>query len=45
VLIGIITLVSSVGFIPVFWGVLHQGVAVLVIGSFLVHYFAVKRVN
>lgn len=45
VVIGIITLVSSVGFIPVFWGVLHQGVAVFVIGSFLVHYYFVRRVN
>lgn len=45
VIVGIITLVSSVGFIPVSWGVLHQGIAVLVIGSFLVHYNAVKRVS
>lgn len=39
VLIGILTLVKSIGQIPVDWGVLHQGVAVLVLSVFVLHYF------
>ena len=42
VIIGIITLVKSIGVIPVSWGVLHQGVAVLVLSAFVLHYFYVK---
>ena len=43
ILLGIFTLLNSVGYIPVLWGVLHQGVAVLVLGAFLWHLFYVKR--
>lgn len=39
VLIGILTLVKSIGVIPVLWGVMHQGVAVLVLASYVLHYF------
>ncbi len=42
VIIGIMTLLKSIGAIPLFWGVLHQGVAVLVVGSFVVHMYYVK---
>lgn len=42
VIIGIITLVKSIGVIPVSWGVLHQAVAVLVLSAFVLHYFYVK---
>ena len=50
VFIGIITLIKSVGVIPVLWGVLHQGVAVLVLASYVLHYFyttksAVQKLN
>jgi cytochrome c oxidase assembly protein subunit 15 len=33
VLLGIITVIKCQGTIPVFWGVLHQGVAILLLGS------------
>ena len=39
IIIGIMTLVKSVGLIPVSWGVFHQAVAVLVLSSFVWHYF------
>ncbi|NNE25214.1 MAG: COX15/CtaA family protein [Saprospiraceae bacterium] len=39
VVIGIVTLLTSVGQIPVLWGVLHQGIAVLVLASLVMHYF------
>lgn len=45
ILLGILTLFNSVGYIPVLWGVLHQGVAVLVMGAFLWHLFYVRRVR
>lgn len=49
IILGILTLVKSIGMVPVGLGVLHQGVAVLVIGSLLVHMFVLKyhphRVN
>ncbi len=41
VCLGVITLLKSVGNIPVVWGVLHQGVAVLLFASFLVHMYFV----
>ena len=45
IVLGIVTLIKSVGNIPVFLGVLHQGVAVLVLASFVMHYFFVRRVQ
>ena len=42
ILLGIITLLQSIGHIPVLWGVLHQGVAVIVLSSLLYHYFVIK---
>ncbi len=39
VIIGIITLVYSVGTIPVLWGVLHQAVAVLTLACFVLNLF------
>lgn len=42
VLLGIITVLTSLGKIPVFWGVAHQGVAVLLIGASLVWYYQSK---
>lgn len=42
ILLGILTLVQSIGKIPVGLGVMHQGVGVLVIGSFLAHYYFLK---
>ncbi len=40
--LGIITLLESIGHIPVLWGVLHQGVAVLVIASLFYHYYLLR---
>ena len=45
VILGILVLIKSIGHIPVLWGVLHQGVAVLVLASFVCHYFFVRRVE
>jgi len=42
VIIGIITLIKSIGIIPVFWGVLHQAMAVILVGTFLIHLFYVR---
>jgi cytochrome c oxidase assembly protein subunit 15 len=42
VLLGILTLVFSVGQIPVLWGVLHQGVAIFVLLSILYVRFIYK---
>ncbi len=42
ILLGIITLLQSIGHIPVLWGVFHQGVAVIVLSSLLYHYFVIK---
>lgn len=39
VLIGIITLINSVGTIPVLWGVLHQAIGVLTLGTYIMHLF------
>lgn len=39
VILGIVTLLNSIGVVPVLWGVLHQGMAVLFLGSFIVHLF------
>ena len=36
-LLGVVTLLQSVGSVPVLWGVLHQAVAVLLMATFLVH--------
>lgn len=43
VFIGILTLIKSIGMVPVFLGVLHQAVAVIVLGGFLLHYFYLTR--
>jgi len=40
--LGVITLLESIGHIPVLWGVLHQGVAVLVIASLFYHYYLLR---
>lgn len=45
VILGILTVINSVGYIPVLWGVLHQGVAVLLFGTFIIHYFFVLKVR
>lgn len=42
VLVGIITLVKSIGIIPVYWGVLHQGVAVLLLSAYILHMYYSK---
>jgi len=39
VLVGIVTLVNSISSIPVSWGVLHQAIAVLVLATFVLHFF------
>ena len=39
VAIGIITLVKSIGIIPVYWGVLHQAVAVLLLSAYILHVY------
>jgi heme a synthase len=44
VLLGIITVMSSQGHIPVLWGTLHQGFALLLLGS-IVYTFFVLRIN
>ncbi len=43
IVLGIITVLQSKGAVPVLWGVLHQGMAVLFFGSLLLHYFIVKH--
>ena len=43
VVIGILTLLESVGQIPVFWGVMHQGTAVLLLASYMVFYYFFTR--
>lgn len=45
IVIGVLTLVKSIGTIPVTWGVLHQGVAVIVLASYVLHYFYATRAN
>lgn len=42
IIIGVVTLLKSIGMVPVFWGVLHQACAVVLIGSLLVHIYFVK---
>jgi cytochrome c oxidase assembly protein subunit 15 len=42
VVLGIVVLVTSIGNISVLWGVLHQGVAVLLLGSLLCHIYFVR---
>lgn len=37
VVIGILTLINSIGLVPIFLGVLHQGVAVLLLAAFFSH--------
>ncbi len=44
VLLGIIVLLTSVGQISVLWGVLHQGVAVLLLSALVVHRFFLFKV-
>lgn len=44
VLLGIITVVSSIGKIPVLWGVLHQGVAVILL-SIIVYTIFILRIK
>ena len=43
VLLGILTLVKSLGIIPVFWGVLHQAFGVFTLSAIVAHYFFRKR--
>ena len=40
--LGIITLLESIGHISVLWGVLHQGVGVLVLASLFYHYYLLR---
>jgi cytochrome c oxidase assembly protein subunit 15 len=35
-LLGVMTVLQSIGHIPIFWGVAHQGTAVALLGSFLI---------
>lgn len=42
VIVGIVTVVNSIGVVPVFWGVLHQAVAVFVFGSYVIHMYYVR---
>ena len=42
ILIGIITVISSIGSIPVLWGVLHQAGALIVISIFVFAIFVVR---
>jgi cytochrome c oxidase assembly protein subunit 15 len=42
IVLGIVTLLLSKSTIPVLWGVLHQGVGVLVFTACLFHYFEMK---
>ena len=42
VLLGIVVLLTSIGNISVLWGVLHQGVGVLLLGALLCHTFFVR---
>ncbi len=39
VVVGILTLVKSIGIIPVYWGVLHQGIAVLLLSAYMLHLY------
>jgi len=41
--LGIITLILSKGYIPVFWGVAHQGVAILLLSILLYFYFTSRK--
>ena len=43
VLVGILTLIGSIGIIPVYLGVIHQALAVLVLASFVLHIFYVSH--
>jgi cytochrome c oxidase assembly protein subunit 15 len=43
--LGIITVVSSKGQIPVFYGVAHQGVAILILALLLLYRFKMSRAN
>ena len=45
IILGILTLLNSIGHIPVLWGVLHQGVAVLVLSALLYHYYRVRYLS
>ena len=42
-ILGIITVILSKGMIPVLWGVLHQGVAIILLSSVLYLIFSVKK--
>ncbi len=42
VLVGIITLIKSIGMIPVYWGVIHQGIAVLLLSAYILHTYYSK---
>ena len=42
IILGIVTLLGSIGHIPVLWGVLHQGVAVIALSSLIYHYYLVS---
>ncbi len=43
VILGIITVMNSLGHIPALWGVLHQAVAILLLTAFLYLRFRVKK--
>ena len=43
ILLGILTVVNSIGHIPVLWGVLHQGGAIVLLSVILYLHFIVKK--
>lgn len=43
VLLGILVLLNSIGSIPVFYGVMHQGVAILLLSATIILYFFQSR--
>ena len=42
IILGVLTLINSVGHIPVLFGVLHQGVAVLLLAALIYHFYRVR---
>ena len=45
VVIGILTLINSIGIVPVFYGVLHQAFAVLTLSAFVIHYYYLSYIE
>ena len=45
VVIGVLTLINSVGIVPVYYGVLHQAFAVLTLSAFVIHYYYLSYIE